>query len=94
MDLNQPKRAARIRLYLPSICVSVRGDQVLEDPVLAAVVVEDMCWGIARDAWLARKPRPWRRRKVARWSAEHEALHEQRERIKCFAQECGLLASR
>ena len=92
MGAKRPNSAARIRVYLPSICASVSGDEVLDDAVLAALVVEDMCWSIARDDWISREPRWWQRRKLARWEAEHEELCNQRDGIRCLARRCGVLS--
>jgi hypothetical protein len=41
MDAGKPNRAATIRLRVPCVGISVPGDEVLDDPVLAAVIVED-----------------------------------------------------
>lgn len=91
METNKRHSPARIRLYLPSVQTSLSGEQVLSDPVLAALVIEDMCWSFARDDWISREPYRWQRRKKERWQAEYRALCDQREEIRCLARHCGLL---
>ncbi len=92
MKRHRSNSPARMNLYLPSVRLSVSGEDVLDDPVLAALVVEDTCWCIARDDWLARHPHRWRRRKVDRHQAEHQQLCDQRDEVRSLARHCGLLA--
>lgn len=78
------------RLYLRSLRASVRVRDVLDDPLVAVIVVEDSCWRFAEQDWLAREPRRWHWRKKRRWEREYPALCEQRDRIRALARRCGL----
>lgn len=93
MDRSTPRRSARIRIYLPSICTSISGDDFLNDPLSAALVVEDICWAIAQDDWISREPRHRRRRERIRWNKEYQALQQQLAEIKSLARRCGVLRS-
>ena len=92
MNRHRSNSPARMKLYLASVHRTVSGDDVLDDPVVAALVVEDTCWCIARADWLARRPRPWRRRKFDQHEAERQQLCDQRDEIRSLARVCGLLA--
>jgi hypothetical protein len=90
---NSRNGTGAMRIYLPSVNMSVRAGNVLDDPMLAALVVEDTCWHIAEDDWITRQPRGWQRRRIRRWEAEHAQLHRQRNEIRALARRCGLLRS-
>lgn len=81
----------RFRLYLASVHASVRASDVLEDTLLVSLVVEDTCWRIAEQSWIARQPRRWQLRKVHKWRAERTAVCEQREQVRALARFCGLI---
>lgn len=93
MERNTPHRSARIRNYLPSICTSISAEDILDDRLSAALVVEDTCWSIARDDLLARERHRWQRRKRIRWCEEYKALQHQRAEIKSLARRCGVLGA-
>lgn len=91
MDDHKPRAVRSLRLHLASIGTSIPAAQVLDDPLLTALAVEDMCWRIAEDDWTARRPRRWQRRKLRRWYAEHDALRRQRDQLRALAGRCGIV---
>lgn len=90
MDAHARVNDVRARLYLFAVGTSVRLSDVLDDSLVAAIAVEDACWTIAQQDWVARRPRRWQRRKLAAWQAERDDLYDQREQIRSIAQACGL----
>lgn len=93
MEKNRPNSPARVRLYLPSVHASITGEDVLNDSMLAALAVEDICWSVARDDWISRQPSRWHWRKLRRWQAEYQALCKERDEIRIRAGHCGLPGS-
>lgn len=91
MDDRRSRAVRNLRLHLASIGTSIQASKVLDDPLLTALAVEDVCWRIAEDDWTARRPHPWQRRKMRRWHAEHEALCQQRDQLRSIAQRCGIV---
>jgi hypothetical protein len=80
-----------LRLYLDSVPASVPAGDVLDDPMLAAPVVEDTCSRIAHAGWFARRPRRRQYRRMRRWQAERMVLREQRDQVRALARRCGLV---
>lgn len=93
MDDRKPSAVENMRLHLACIGTSIRAAQVLEDPLVTAVAVEDLCWRVAEDDWMSRRPHAWQRRKMRRWHAEHEALCRQRDQLRRIAQRCGIVGA-
>lgn len=87
-DMSSDATVTWVRLRTAG--TAVRGDYVLQDPVLAALAVEDLCWEIARSDWAAREPRRWQPRRRARWHAEDEELWARRAQLRRTARLCGL----
>lgn len=90
---RRPRSASSIRIYLSAVRASISGQEVLNDSALAALVVDDICWSIAYDAWISGKPRRWRRREWRRWEAEYEALDDERQKIETRAQRCRVFGA-
>jgi hypothetical protein len=80
-------------LYLRSLghCVPVAE---MDRPEVAAVVIEDLCWQIALDDWVTRRPHGWRRQHArAAWRMDGERLLAERDRMAMMACEVGMWAS-
>lgn len=77
-----------LRLRAAGTCL--RSADVLADPALAELLVDDLCWDIAMWDWSERKPRRWQCRRLARWRREQEALWQQRGRLREQTQRRGL----
>ncbi len=55
-----------------------------KSPTLLMAAVEEVCWRVSMDAWLAARPRRWRRRAYAVWAAQLADLELKRERLRCL----------
>ena len=90
MDMRRRSNAAAFRIYLRCLDAWVLAEQLVQDPVLSALAVEDVCWYFSRDDWFSREPRRWQRRKLARWRAEGQYLQQEQQRLRSIARRCGL----
>jgi hypothetical protein len=54
-------------------------------PTMRIVVIEDLCWAMEREAWLARRPRWWRFASRRAWAAEEAPLDAKQERLRDMA---------
>jgi len=59
---------------------------VANSPTLLMAAVEEVCWRVAMDDWLAARPRRWRRRAYAAWAARLADLEEKRERLRILVE--------
>ena len=75
-----PDADTGVRLKAVNLTVPV--DLGLLTPTMRMVVVEDMCWDLAREAWRARRPPLWRRARRRAWRAEGAVLDAKRDRIR------------
>jgi hypothetical protein len=64
----------------------VAADLDLLTPTMRVVVVEDLCWALARHAWLERQPRWWRPAARRTWATERTALDAKQERLRELAE--------
>lgn len=91
MATSKPGDApARWLIRMRAVGTALPADELLTDSVLAALVVEDLCWEIALADWGSREPQHLHWRLIARWRAEERELWEQRRRIRAAARRCGL----
>jgi hypothetical protein len=72
-------------LHLQSSGTNLPARFLNDSPSVAVLVVEDMCWEAAREAWKSRRPRWWRPRARAAWLAEGAALDRKAERLRDLA---------
>ena len=59
---------------------------VAKSPTLLMAAVEEVCWRVSMDAWLAGRPRRWRRRAYAAWAAQLADLEEKREKLRILVE--------
>lgn len=67
---------------LKAVNLTVPADLGLVSPTMRMIVVEDMCWDLAREAWRARRPPLWCRARRRAWRAEGAVLDAKRDRIR------------
>lgn len=72
-------------LGLESCGVQVPIGLAAESSMLQVVIVEDLCWRLAMNAWRARRPRPWQLRRRAAWRAERAVLTAEEQRLRAMA---------
>lgn len=72
-------------LEIQTLGQSVAADLDLLTPTMRVVVIEDLCWAMAREAWLARRPGWWRFPARRAWAAEEAALDAKRDRLRDMA---------
>lgn len=68
-------------LHFESAGTAVPAGLVKDSPTLLVAAVEDVCWRVATDGWMARRPRRWRRHAYAAWRAQSEWLEQKRQRL-------------
>jgi hypothetical protein len=73
-------------LRLHALPTSVPADLDLLTPTMRVVVIEDLCWALTRDAWLARRPRWWRLAARQAWAAGRTALAAKQQRLRELAE--------
>ena len=80
------RRGARRReawnLRFESIGARIPAAMVVKSPTLLRAAVEEVCWQVAMDSWLAARPRRWRRRAYAAWAAQLKELDRRREQLR------------
>lgn len=69
-------------LRFESIGARIPAAMVAKSPTLLRAAVEEVCWRVAMDAWLAARPRRWRLRAYAAWSAQRADLERIREQLR------------
>ena len=69
-------------LRFESIGTRIPAAMVAKSPTLLSAAVEEVCWRVAMDAWLAARPRRWRVRAYAAWSAQRAELERIREQLR------------
>ncbi|HEX5401618.1 MAG TPA: hypothetical protein VFX16_04870 [Pseudonocardiaceae bacterium] len=69
-------------LQLQALGMTVAADLDLLTPTMRVVVVEDLCWALAREAWLARRPAWWRRAARRAWAEEEAVLDAKQRRLR------------
>lgn len=69
-------------LRFESIGARIPAAMVAKSPTLLKAAVEEVCWRVAMDAWLAARPRRWRLRAYAAWSAQRVELERIREQLR------------
>lgn len=89
MDASRRADPTRIVFRLNAISGCVRANQVLDDPRLSRLVVEDSCWALAREDWHIRRPPWWHVRRTRAWRREGFQLMEERETIAAAARRYG-----
>ena len=84
---RRSRRAARAaagpgwNLRFEAAGTSVPAALVQDSPTLLVAAVEDICWRVAAEGWLARRPHRWHRRAYAAWRAQSQWLEEKRSRL-------------
>lgn len=82
---RRSKRTARTdeswNLRFEAAGTSVPAGLVKDSPTLLVAAVEDVCWRVAADGWIARRPHRWNRRAYAAWRAQSDWLEQKRERL-------------
>lgn len=68
-------------LHFESARTAIPAGLVKDSPTLLVAAVEDVCWRVATDGWIARRPHRWRRRAYAAWRAQSEWLEQKRQRL-------------
>lgn len=81
---RRDRRASREgwNLRFESIGARIPAAMVAKSPALLSAAVEEVCWRVAMDAWLAARPRRWRLRAYAAWSAQRAELERIREQLR------------
>ncbi len=69
-------------LRFESINARIPAAMVAKSPTLLRAAVEEVCWRVAMDSWMAARPRRWRRRAYAAWSAQRAELEKIREHLR------------
>ncbi|HEV2344153.1 MAG TPA: hypothetical protein VGS97_08685 [Actinocrinis sp.] len=69
-------------LRFESIGIRIPAAMVAKSPTLLKAAVEEVCWRVARDAWLAARPSRWRLRAYAAWSAQRAELDRIRDQLR------------
>jgi hypothetical protein len=72
-------------LHLESTGGHVAARFLLESPLAATLVTEDLCWQAATEDWKRRRPGWWRLRARAAWKAEGDELLAQAARLREMA---------
>lgn len=67
--------------HLATVDREILGSPWLWSPTESVAIVEDACWALARDCWLARKPPLWHLGARRAWRAERAVLQAKRERV-------------
>ena len=84
---RERRRVGRLRreawnLSFESFGTRIPTSVVVKSPTLLMAAVEEVCWQVSMDAWLAGRPRRWRRRAYAAWAAQLADLERSRERLR------------
>ena len=74
--------------YLQSVGATVSSSEILAEPMLEAVIVEDALWSQAMMSWRADQPSMLRRRRLAAWRSQHQHLLVERHKIEQLALLC------
>lgn len=69
-------------LRFESIGIRIPAAMVAKSPTLLKAAVEEVCWRVARDAWLDARPSRWRLRAYAAWSAQRAELDRIRDQLR------------
>lgn len=69
-------------LSFESIGARIPAAMVVKSPTLLRAAVEEVCWQVAVDSWLAARPHRWRRRAYAAWAAQFKELERRREQLR------------
>jgi hypothetical protein len=69
-------------LIFESVGTSVPASMVVNSPTLLQAAVEELCWRFALNSLLAGRPRRWRRRAYAAWSAQLAEFESKRQRLR------------
>lgn len=93
MDASRRGNATTFVIYLHCAGTALRAVDVVADPRLASLAVEDLCWVLTREAWFQREPRPWQRRRLRVWRADGAWLGGRRAQLREFARGCGVAVS-
>ncbi len=84
---RRSRRAARAaaergwNLRFESAGTSVPAALVQDSPTLLVAAVEDVCWRVATEGWLARRPHRWHRHAYSAWRAQAQWLDQKRSRL-------------
>ncbi len=87
--MSRANGAAEQRLRLRAMNVSLRAEEVLTDPALTALAIDDLCWEIALWQWTLESPHRWQWRRTSRWRADESELWQERRRIRDRARLMG-----
>ena len=90
MDTSQPRHTDHLSFDLHAVAATVACDEILDDPRLARLIVEDACWDLALTSWSYREPTGVHWLAKRRWYTEGKALFDERDRIAFLARRCGL----
>lgn len=91
MDAEASRNTGAIWIHLPTLGISLSATDLLGDAFASALAADDLCWRIARDDWMSRRPPRWRWRRWAAWRAEFEQLRTERDAIRAAGRRCGLV---
>jgi hypothetical protein len=90
--MSEPERAAHMTFHLRSIHARVRSGDVLANPLVIELMVDDTCWCAAMADWQSRRPRRWQPLRWKTWNAELIVLRREQLRIQDRAARLGLFA--
>lgn len=78
------RRLGREAWNLPfeSIGARIPATMVAKSPALLRAAVEEICWQVAVQGWLAARPRRWRRRAYGAWAGQLKELELWREQLR------------
>jgi hypothetical protein len=84
---KQRRRARRRQretwnLRFESVGTRIPATVVSTSPTLMMAAVEEVCWQVSMAAWLAARPRRWRRRAYAAWAGQLAQLDSVREQLR------------
>ena len=79
---NRRRSGESWNLRFETIGARIPAAMVAKSPTLLKAAVEEVCWRVAMDAWLAARPHRWRRHAYAAWSAQRAELERVREQLR------------
>lgn len=91
MDTSQPRDTAHLTFDLHAVAATVTSEDILAEPRLARLIVDDACWDLAMTSWSFREPPGVHWIAKRRWYAEGKSLFDERDRIAFLARRCGLM---
>jgi hypothetical protein len=90
MDTSPRSDRMHSEFALNTVPARICNQELLDNPDLTRLLVEDACWTFAVSDWSARRPRPWHVRARREARIEYHELRNERARIARLARSCGV----